>query len=197
MNWLTKEEYKSREKKQTFHRTLNTFLMGCVVVLGVMFVEDKVTPLYEDISGITETRIERQEIGQILKDEGLRRCQYKDTLGHSTIGVGHLVLDKDFMQECINEEQIIDLLIKDYRYAKSNVEKRYPWAEGEVKLILINMTFQLGENRLAKFKNMLSSLEEGDYRRATIELLDSSLHRQTPKRIERHAARILSLSDNL
>ena len=154
-------------------------------------------PLYEDISGITETRIERQEIGQILKDEGLRRCQYKDTLGHSTIGVGHLVLDKDFLQECINEEQIIDLLIKDYRYAKSNVEKRYPWAEGEVKLILINMTFQLGENRLAKFKNMLSSLEEGDYRRATIELLDSSLHRQTPKRIERHAARIISLSDNL
>ena len=150
MNWLTEEEYKSREKKQTFHRTLNTFLMICVVVLGVMFVEDKVTPLYEDISGITETRIERQEIGQILKDEGLRRCQYKDTLGHSTIGVGHLVLDKDFLQECINEEQIIDLLIKDYRYAKSNVEKRYPWAEGEVKLILINMTFQLGENRLAK-----------------------------------------------
>ena len=64
MNWLTEEEYNSREKKQTFHRILNTFLMGCAVVLGVMFVEDKVTPLYEDISGITETRIERQEIGQ-------------------------------------------------------------------------------------------------------------------------------------
>lgn len=192
---LTKEEYDKLERSQTAHRTINSLLSVIVLVLGYFFLQAQLKPLYEDISGITEQRVEREEIAQIFNDEGLRLCQYKDSLGNATIGVGHLVLERDALPRCITSHKAIELLVKDYRYAKANVEKRYPWAEGEVKLILINMTFQLGENRLSKFTQTLKYLEEKKYQKAAGEVLDSVMYKQAPKRLERHSARILSLSN--
>lgn len=194
--WLSKQEYETRERRQNIRSIVLDFTVPALVA-GFVYVvlSGRVGALYDDMTGITDQRIERQEIGQILRDEGLKRCQYSDTLGNATIGVGHLVTGD--MPHCISERVIVDTLISDYRYARDNVQKRYPWATGEVKLILVNMSFQLGENRLAKFTGMLSALERGDYTTATVELLDSTIHRQAPKRIERHAARILSLSDDV
>lgn len=191
---ITKQEYESSEKKQTIHRTINTIGIIFVAVMGIMFVKEQLTPVYERLSGVEQQRIEKEEISQLIRDEGIRLCQYKDSLGYATIGVGHLVVEPD-MPKCIPPQQAITLLLKDYRYAKANVDKRYPWAEGEVKLILINMTFQLGENRLAKFTETLRHLENKDYIAAVGELLDSNLYKQTPKRLERHVARILDLAD--
>lgn len=194
---LTKLEYEKLERKQNIRSLILDFTIPALVAGFVyMALSGRIVELYYDVSGVTQQRVERQEIGQILRDEGLRRCLYADSLGNATIGVGHLVTN-DGGPKCISERVIIDTLIDDYRYARDNVEKRYTWATGEVKLILVNMSFQLGEYRLTKFTGMLSALERGDYTTATVELLDSSLHRQTPKRIERHAARILSLSDDV
>lgn len=190
---MNKQEYDKLERSQTAHRTINSLLSVIVLVLGYFFIQAELKPVYEDLSGITEQSVEREETSQIFNDEGLRLCQYKDSLGNATIGVGHLVLEKDNLPQCITSHQAIELLMKDYRYAKDNVEKRYPWAEGEVKLILINMTFQLGENRLAKFQQTLLHLKNKEYQLAAGEVLDSTLYKQTPKRLERHAARILSL----
>lgn len=192
---ITKAEYTKLERTQTVHRTMNSILAVLVLVLGAFFLEAKLSPLYEQISGITEQRIEREEISQIMNDESLRLCQYKDSLGNATIGVGHLVLKNENLPNCITTHKAISLLESDYRYAKANVEKRYPWAEDEVKLILINMSFQLGENRLDKFTKTLEYLREKQYQLAAGEVLDSIVHKQAPRRIERHAARILSLSD--
>lgn len=192
---ITKAEYTKLERTQTVHRTMNSILAVLVLVLGAFFLEAKLSPLYEQISGITEQRIEREEISQIMDDERLRLCQYKDSLGNATIGVGHLVLKNENLPNCITTHKAISLLESDYRYAKANVEKRYPWAEDEVKLILINMSFQLGENRLDKFTKTLEYLREKQYQLAAGEVLDSIVHKQAPRRIERHAARILSLSD--
>lgn len=190
---MNKQEYEEAERSQTAHRTINSLLSVIVLVLGYFFLQAQLKPLYEDISGIAEQRIEREEIAQIFNDEGLRLCQYKDSLGNATIGVGHLVLERDNLPNCITTHKAISILQGDYRYAKANVEKRYPWAEGEVKLVLINMTFQLGENRLAGFKQTLFYLEAGKYPLAAGEVLDSTMWRQSPRRLERHAARILSL----
>lgn len=192
---ITKAEYTKLERTQTVHRTMNSILAVLVLVLGAFFLEAKLSPLYEQISGITEQRIEREEISQIMNDESLRLCQYKDSLGNATIGVGHLILKNENLPSCITTHKAISLLESDYRYAKANVEKRYPWAEDEVKLILINMSFQLGENRLDKFTKTLEYLREKQYQLAAGEVLDSIVHKQAPRRIERHAARILSLSD--
>lgn len=195
MDVLTKKEYNELESSQTSHRRINSFLSVLVLIMGYFFVQSTVEPLYDDIAGITEQRVEREEISQIFNDESLRLCQYKDSLGNATIGVGHLVLKSENLPKCITTHKAIELLVKDYRYAKSNVEKRYPWAEGEVKLILINLTFQLGEGRLSKFKKTLEYLESGQYQLAAGELLDSTMYKQAPRRLERHSARILALSD--
>lgn len=194
---LTRKEYDELESKQNTRNLILDVLVP-VIASAVTYVvlSGKMIDAIDSVTGVEDERIARQEIGQILRDEGLRRCQYKDTLGNATIGVGHLVTS-DAVPQCMDEQQIIDTLIDDYLYARQNVERRYPWAEDEVKLILVNMTFQLGENRLAKFTGMLGALERGDYTSATVELLDSVVHRQAPKRIERHAARILSLSDDV
>tara|TARA_R110001592_G_C13193009_1_gene753663 strand:+ start:2943 stop:3527 length:585 start_codon:yes stop_codon:yes gene_type:complete len=192
---MNKQEYEDAERSQTAHRTINSLLSVIVLVLGYFFLQSQLKPLYDDISGITEQKVEREEIAQIFNDESLRLCQYKDSLGNATIGVGHLVLEKDNLPTCITSHKAIELLVKDYRYAKANVEKRYPWAEGEVKLILINMTFQLGENRFSKFTQTLEYLEEKEYQKAAGEVLDSVMYKQAPKRLERHSARILSLSN--
>ena len=197
MEKLSKKEYEQSERSQTAHRTINSLLSVIVLVLGYFFLQSQLKPLYEDISGITEQRIEKEEIAQIFNDESLRLCQYKDSLGNATIGVGHLVLEREKLPKCISSHEAISLLIKDYRYAKHNVEKRYPWAEGEVKLVLINMTFQLGENRLSKFKQTLKYLEQGEYQLASGEVLDSTLYRQSPRRLERHAARILAIAEEV
>lgn len=190
---MNKQEYENSERSQTAHRTINSFLSVLVLVLGYFFLQSQLKPLYENISGITEQRVEREEIGNIMNDESVRTCQYKDSLGNATIGVGHLVKPNESFGKCITTHQAISILQADYKYAKSNVEKRYPWAEGEVKLVLINMTFQLGENRLAGFKQTLMYLEKGQYPEAAGELLDSEMFRQTPSRLVRHSARILSL----
>lgn len=194
MTNLTRQEYEDSERSQKLHRTINSLLSVLVLIMGYFFIQSTIKPLYEDMAGITEQRIEKQEIGQIFNDESLRLCQYKDSLGNATIGVGHLVLKSDTFGNCITTHEAISLLVKDYRYARDDVEKRYPWAEDEVKLILINMTFQLGESRLAKFEKTLQYLKGKEYQLAAGELLDSTMYRQAPRRLERHSARILSLS---
>ncbi len=193
MEGLTKKEYYESEESQRKHRVINSLLSVCVVVLGFFFLEHKVTPLYEELSGIKEAKVEREEIEQIMNDESLRTCQYKDSLGNATIGVGHLVKASDKLPNCITTHKAIELLVQDYKYAKEDVERRYPWAEGEVKLVLTNLTFQLGSAGLAKFEKTLDYLEKGDYERASGELLDSVAYKQAPNRLIRHAARILSL----
>jgi GH24 family phage-related lysozyme (muramidase) len=183
------------EKQQQVHRTLNTTLLLLIAVAGVVFVTSKIEPLYDELSGLKQEKVERVEIAQLMEDEGLRLCKYSDSLGNTTIGAGHLVLDSDNLANCISSHKAIELLVKDYNIAKESVDKRYEWAEGETRLILINMTFQLGGGRLAKFTDTLDYLKTKQYVLAAGEVLDSTLHKQAPRRIERHAARMLALSN--
>ena len=44
------------------------------------------------------------------------------------------------------------------------------------------MCFQLGKRGVQKFVKMLLALEERDYKTASLEMLDSKWHSQTPKR---------------
>ena len=109
MEKLSKKEYEQSERSQTAHRTINSLLSVIVLVLGYFFLQSQLKPLYEDISGITEQRIEKEEIAQIFNDESLRLCQYKDSLGNATIGVGHLVLERENLPKCISSHEAISL----------------------------------------------------------------------------------------
>lgn len=174
------------------HRWFNTSLltvMIVVVLLAIGFGYNK----FESIS--IENKLS-SEMMQITDDEGFRKCAYKDSLGFRTIGFGHLVQEGENFSKCITISTAMRMLQEDYSIAISSVEYKYPWAEGEVKLVLANMSYQLGSSRLSKFQKMLSNLENKRYNRAAVEMMDSRWAKQTPQRSMRLAIRVLSLASN-
>lgn len=133
------------------------------------------------------------EIAQIVIDEGYKRCIYNDSRGLQTIGFGHLMLPTDTFK-CLVKGQAVALLKADYAYAENSVDNRYPWAYGEARLVLINMTYQMGQTGVSRFKKSLDCMRDEDYTCAAIELLDSRWARQTSHRAARLAGRILAIT---
>ena len=50
--------------------------------------------------------------------------------------------------------------------------------------VCINMAFNLGRNRLSKFKKMITAVNEGNYQKAADEMIDSKWYRQVGRRSE-------------
>ena len=108
-------------------------------------------------------KINRDKLYEEIKaDEGEVLEVYKDHLGYDTIGIGHLVTaeDEEFGKPAgtaITIERSRELFDRDVQCAIEDCERLYGqwhnWPE-EVHLIMVNMAFNLGATRLAKFKNM-------------------------------------------
>lgn len=130
---------------------------------------------------------------QLEVDEGRVPHAYQDHLGYWTIGVGHLI-DKRKGGRLPN--QIIDALL-DYDIAEKTMqlEQSFPWFRSlnEARQeALINATFQLGINGLAKFKLTLAALRDERWAMAAEQMRRSLWARQTPGRCKRLAAQIES-----
>jgi lysozyme len=131
---------------------------------------------------------------EIIDDEGQVLKIYLDHLGYPTCGVGHLILDSDEehgMPEGtpITQTRSDELLFVDLNTVLNECEDRFhnnwrDWPE-EVRLIIANMAFNLGLTRLTKFKKMFAALNEGDYKQASIEGLDSRWAKQVYNRANR------------
>ncbi len=173
------------------HRWLNTFLV-CGVLLGGLGASSYAYGMYQDI---LLAQGHASEMAQIVSDEGFRSCRYKDSKGLGTVGFGHLILPNENLT-CVTPQKAIILLQNDYYIAWAAVEKHFPWAEGEVKLVLTNMSYQIGITKLRKFKKTLKFLKEENYTNASMEMIDSKWYKETPKRAMRLAVRILALEDS-
>lgn len=174
-----------------FHRWINTSVSTCVLV-GLILASSFGYSKYTELSN---QQLYSSEMNQIVNDEGFRRCKYNDSLGLNTIGFGHLVKQGESFAKCITMPQAFDMLNEDYYEALRSVERNYPWAEGEVKLVLTNMSYQLGATRLTKFKRSLKHLKNKQYSEAAIEMMESRWARQTPQRSMRLAVRILAIQE--
>ncbi len=193
---INEETYEKREKRQSIHRGLNTGLSIGVLITGLIMVNpivESINGLYEQVSGITQEKIVQSEIDKIAADEGYRACYYKDSLGLGTIGYGTLVMDTMKKGDCIDGHEAVKLLREHYNIATTSVDKRYPWAEDSERLVLINLSYNMGETRLAKFKKSLSYLKNDEYDLSAGELLNSRYAKQVPNRAGRLAGRIMSL----
>lgn len=183
------------EKTQTIHRTLNTILAIGVFCIGLLLINpiiESTKDLHAKYTGLDLQRIIESEIDQIADDEGYRPCAYKDSLGLRTIGFGTLIEGNNTIG-CIDGHEAIELLRKHYTDATRSVEQRYTWATGKTKLVLVNLTYNMGSTRLAKFKLMLSHLKNKEYDLSAGELLNSRYARQVPNRAGRMAGRIMAL----
>ena len=119
-------------------------------------------------------------IEKIKEHEGYRSSVYKCTEGYDTIGYGFaikdLVLDEDIC-DIILERKLINLIDK--------ADKKFPFLRGlplDKSEVIYEMCYQMGVSGVSKFKNMLKALENEDYDKASVEMLDSLWAKQTPNR---------------
>lgn len=143
----------------------------------------------------------------LIKHEGLKLDVYQCPAGYPTIGVGRNLqtngLTKD---ECdylnlgtydrnaviaklevrgITEQEAYYLLINDIDNIIHELLDRFEWVEAlpdEVKIVLISMAFNMGMSGLLGFKKTLKMIEMGDYKSASVEMLDSKWAKQVGSR---------------
>jgi lysozyme len=147
---------------------------------------------------------------EIGSDEGKVLHAYLCTELHATIGIGHKILDTDPEKDLeifginwetvpddqyITEDRCYILFQEDVQIAISGCMKIYNnWNDlpQEVQHILVNMCFQLGQRGLSNFKQMGKAIEESDWEKASLEMMDSRWAKQTPQRAERLKNRMLA-----
>lgn len=120
---------------------------------------------------------------QICSDEGYRQKPYRDSKGIWTIGIGFNLESHGYT------ESQIQALEKDgwsYDYALQKLHERiaedvkwmswWPlWSKLNEprKAVLLNMAYQLGQDRLSKFKKMLAAVSSEDWETAAFEMRNS------------------------
>ena len=119
-------------------------------------------------------------INSIKAHEGYEPMVYQCTEGHDTIGVGFKVADLKLSEkvcDLILEEKLNDLIPR--------IERKLSWfryTQDEVKLVIVNMCYQLGLSGVLMFKRALAAMEIKNWEMAADEMLDSLWARQTSRR---------------
>lgn len=129
---------------------------------------------------------------EIMDDEGYRNEIYLDHLGYPTVGIGHLITEKDAehgkpVGTRVSGERITELFVADTNNAIKDCKKLFDFDNlpEEVQHILINMMFNLGLTRLSKFKKFKAAIDAKDWKAASIEGRDSLWYKQVPNRARR------------
>lgn len=135
---------------------------------------------------------------ELEADEGCVMEIYEDQLGLKTCGVGHLLRpdDPEFEMEVgtpVSEERVAELFAKDIAWTITDCQKLLPEFDdlpGEVRLIIANMMYNMGANRMAGFRKFLTAIEDADWQSAAFEMHDSRWRRQLPARSGRLISRM-------
>ena len=135
---------------------------------------------------------------ELSRDEGRRYKPYVDTEGLLTIGVGH---NLDALG--LSEEQIDVILQDDIGQAEEaldHIEPKWRLLDQDRQRVLLNMSFNLGQDRLSGFRRMWAAIRaainSGDreyFVTAANEMLDSKWARQVGIRATRLADRMREL----
>jgi lysozyme len=122
---------------------------------------------------------------QLHRDEGLRLMPYTDTVGKLTIGVGRNLTDRG-----ISDDEAQYLLDNDIAICIGELRSAYPWFDrlDEARQgVLVNMCFNLGMPKLAKFGTTLGLVRTGKYPQAAVAMLQSKWAQQVGNRAVRLA----------
>jgi lysozyme len=133
---------------------------------------------------------------QLVRHEGVRLMPYKDQVGKWTIGIGRNLDDvgiypeekgkvPDDMTNGITEEQAFLMLKNDidrcYAQCKEKIDF-FDKAPFMIKVVLLNMCFNLGIAGLLKFSKTLLCMKEKKYKEASRNMLKSLWAEQVGKR---------------
>ena len=139
--------------------------------------------------------IPKNELIEIVKEdlvrhEGYVTEIYLDSENLPTFGIGHLVTEDDMeytwpVGTPVTDERILDVFNSDCDVAYSDacaLVLNFAGQSVDAQRVLVNMSFNLGRNRLSKFKNFLKAVNEGNYEKAADEMVDSKWYHQVGRR---------------
>jgi len=107
----------------------------------------------------------------LIKHEGLKLFVYKDTMGIDTIGVGRNLVNRG-----ITREEALLMLDNDIKDFTEQLIKALPWvatAPEQVKIVLLDMGFNLGIQGLLQFSNTLNHIKLKQYKEAADDMMKS------------------------
>tara|TARA_R100000365_G_C2719750_1_gene52645 strand:+ start:461 stop:907 length:447 start_codon:yes stop_codon:yes gene_type:complete len=138
-------------------------------------------------------------IQELIMDEGFKYEVYEDHLGFPTLGVGHLITEKD--EEYgkpagtpISEERIHECLKQDIEIVCEELDRNEAWWRGlddTRQRVMANMCFNLGYPRFSGFKRFLAAMGTSQWETAAEEMLDSKWATQVGARARRLQHRVL------
>ena len=125
---------------------------------------------------------------RIKLNEGFSLKPYKDQLGYSTIGYGHLILsnEKILLKKQLNKKELEEIYEKDFKKALSNfnITLRSFTSNKKEEELLIEMVFQLGIKGCLKFTNLIENMKKGNKHLVCLDMMDSLWYKQTPNRVK-------------
>jgi lysozyme len=138
-----------------------------------------------------EAELREKITAWLFIDEGEKLKLYKDSVGIFTIGIGHNIQEKG-----ISPATSRFIFNEDIDGCEKELNRSLPWWSSKpenVKLVLLNMCFNIGISRLLGFKKTLQLIKDDKFNEAAIEMLDSAWSAQVGNR----AIRLSKLLQNL
>ena len=93
------------------------------------------------------------------------------------------------------EERIKECFEKDIQNVIDDLDRNMDWWKNlpeDLQKVMANMCFNLGITRLLKFKNFLAAMEDKDWDKAAVEMIDSRWATQVGPRSVRLKDRVLN-----
>ncbi len=139
--------------------------------------------------------IQKDDLIEIVKEDLIRHEGYVAEIylcseGYPTFGIGHMVTEEDMEHTWpvgtpVTDERILEVFKKDCEIAYTDactLVLNFAGQAPDAQRVLVNMAFNLGRNRLSKFKNMLKYVNEGNYPMAANEMINSKWYGQVGRR---------------
>ena len=135
---------------------------------------------------------------ELEADEGCKYETYMCTQNKVTGGIGHMITEWDDEKYTevgveIPEEQVKAWFDKDIENVISDCKNLYDdfdFLPEEAQLVISNMMFNLGRNRLGAFVGMKFGVDSRDWNKAADEMIDSRWYKQVPNRAGRLVKRM-------
>jgi lysozyme len=143
-------------------------LLWLLGTFAVIHLTERFTHIEENIEAIA-----RSTLSHIIKEEGFRNKAYKDSKGHLTIGVGHLIKkdERHLVHTTLTDEQVEELLRSDLRWCQDAVETsvRVPLTQNQMDA-LYSLCFNIGETNFRQ-STVVKKLNQNDIKGAADAIL--------------------------
>jgi len=130
-------------------------------------------------------------VQELRRDEGVRYVPYEDTIGISTVGVGHNLRAAPLpagWSYPLTDEQVNALLSQDLQNVYHDLDRDLPWWTQLCNVrqrVICNLCFNMGINGLLTFHNTLAAVRQGRYEDAKAGMLASKWATQVGERATR------------